>query len=132
MSAVAKEVAQQDIDKWLDYKRLNDSKRDDYKDSIATLVNAVSDGRLIVDDNCNLVQTLSFPTDGEKSITKLEFKPRLKVGAVHTHLQGVKPTDADGRILAYVCALTSSPKEVIRALDTEDYSICQAIALFFL
>ena len=129
---VAREVAAQEIEKWLDYKKINDRKREQYKDSIDALIDAVSDGVLTVDEDHNLVQSLKFPIGNEVTTSKLEYKPRLKVASVHSALQGVKTADADGRICAYIAALTSQPKGVITALDTEDYSIGQAIAIFFL
>ncbi len=54
------------------------------------------------------------------------------MSTIHSHLQGVKPSDADGRVGAYIAALTSTPKAVINCLDTEDYGIAQSIAIFFL
>jgi hypothetical protein len=47
-------------------------------------------------------------------------------------MQGVKASDGDGRVCAYVAALSSQPKEVIKHLDTEDYAIATAVAVFFL
>jgi len=132
MAAVARDVAAQEIENWLDHKKVNERKREAYRDSIDTLVDAVSDGVLTVDAEHNLVQSLKFPTEGEVPVNALRFKPRLKMSTIHLHLQGVKTADADGRILAYIAALTGTPKEVVRSLDTEDYSIGQAIAIFFL
>jgi hypothetical protein len=77
-----------------------------------------------------LVQILKFPISDE--IDKLVFKPRIKVNTIQVHLQGVKSSDADGRVTAYIAALTSKPKEVIKSMDTEDYSIGKSIAYFFL
>jgi len=132
MAAVAKDVAAKEIERWLDAKKVNERKREAYADSIETLTDAVSDGVLTVDGEHNLVQLLKFPTEGEVPVTSLKYKPRLKVATIHLHLQGVKTSDADGRILAYIAALTGTPKEIVRSLDTEDYSIGQAIAIFFL
>lgn len=132
MAAIDKVTATGEVNKWLDFKKINDRKRESFKENIETLVDAVMDGSLVIDDKCNLVQTLKFPTEGEAPVTKLEFKPRLKVETVQLHLQGVKASDGDARITAYIAALTSKPKKIIQALDTEDYSIGQAIAVFFL
>ena len=47
-------------------------------------------------------------------------------------LEGVKTSDLDNRIVAFVSALTLQPKAIIESLDTEDYDVCQGIAIFFL
>ena len=81
------------------------------------------------------MQELKFPIEdkgGSTAFKTLEYKPRLNMASIHLHLQGVKSADADGRVCAYVAALTSKPKELIKKLDTEDYGIAQAIAIFFL
>lgn len=132
MNKVAREVAEKEINQWLDYKNIKEGKREAFKDSIGRLVEAVMDGCLTLREDKVLVQSLGFPTEGEAPVSELEYKPRIRVGAVQNHLKGVKADDADGRLVAYVAALTSKPKEVIKALDTEDFNISQAIAIFFL
>ncbi len=129
---VSADVATKEIDKWLDYKHIKEKKRESFKEQIEALIDAVADGNLILNEKHELVQTLTFPLDGDLPLKELNYKPRLKVSTIHQHLNGVKSTDADGRICAYVAALTSKPKDVIKGLDTEDYSIAQAIAIFFL
>lgn len=129
---VSRDVAEKEITKWLDFKRVNDKKRETQSDSVDVLIDAVADGFLTLNDNHTLVHNLIFPIEGELPVRELEYKPRLKVSTVHTHLNGVKSSDADGRVCAYVAALTSRPKDVIKGLDTEDYSISQSIAVFFL
>lgn len=132
MEKVSKEVAGKEIEAWLDYKKVSESKREASAESIATLVNAICDGALSKQDDNTLVHELKFPLENEMSLTKLEYKPRLAMSAIHTQLQGVKPSDADGRLIAYVAALTGKAKGIIKGLDTEDYAIGQAVAIFFL
>lgn len=131
--AVAREVAEEEISAWLDYKKVGARKRSDYADQIDTLINAVADGDLVYDDERHLLrQKLKFPIGEDATISEFEYMPRLRVGAVHSHLQGVKATDADGRVLAYVAALTGQAKGVIKAIDTEDYTVASSIVVFFL
>ncbi len=130
---ISKEQAIIEVDSWLDYKKVSEKKRESQKDSVEALVEAVMDGSLTLDSGTKeFTHTLKFPTDGEKPCRELVYKPRLRVSSTHAHLQGVKANDADGRILAYVAALTSKPKDLIKALDTEDYSVAQSVAVFFL
>lgn len=132
MSVVASEVAILEIEKWLDHKKITARKREDLADTINLLSDAVSDGILVLDEKFNLIQTLSEPVGTEKITSKLTFKPRLQVGAVYQHLQGIKGTDVEGRIFAYAAALTENPKELIKKIDTGDFNIVQAIVVFFL
>lgn len=132
MAAVAIEQAEAEVTKWLDYKKISEDDRVDQADDIQTLVKAISSGVLVMDADCNLIHKLKFPLDGEMPITELKYKPRIKVASVHSHLQGIKSSDGDGRLCAYVAALASQPKDVIKALDTEDYRVGRAIAIFFL
>lgn len=133
MEKVSREVAEQEVYAWLDYKKVSTKKRESYKEHTDTLVDAIVDGYLSLNkDDMSFEHTLKFPTEGEMLLTKLTYKPRLKVQTVHLHLQNVKSNDADGRLCAYIAALTSKPKELVKHLDSEDYSIGQSIAIFFL
>lgn len=129
---VAKEIAQEEVNSWLDAKKITPQKRETFEAYIEQLVNGICNGALSLNPETKVfTYTLSFPTEGDAPITKLDFKPRLKLSTVTAHLQGVKSTDGDGRLTAYVAALTGQPKGVINALDTEDYSACLSIAVFF-
>lgn len=134
MEVVSKEIAQAEVDKWLDFKRIRPSKRESNKEYIDALVAGICDGLLILKDDMRFEQNLQFPIEdktGGSSFKTLEYKPRINVSLIQLHLQGVKTGDADGRLLAHVTALTAKPKELIKKLDTEDYGIALAIAVFF-
>ncbi len=134
MALVSKEVATKDIDRWLDYKKVRDSKREANKEYIDSLVAAVCDGLLVVNDDLTITQTLLFPIEdkeGKDAFKTLEYKARLNVSLLHLHMNGIKPGDNDGRLLAHVAALTAKPKELIKKIDTEDYGIALSIAVFF-
>lgn len=136
MGVVSLDIATADINSWLEYKKASERKIEAYKENIDSLIDAICEGQIIVNNNpdgsVNLTHILKFPVGKDIQITKFDYSPRLAVGTVQKHLQGVKSTDADGRLMAYVAALTNQPKSIIALLDTEDYSIAQAIALFFL
>jgi len=130
--SVSKESAIEEITQWLDYKKLSENKREAQKDQIDTLVEAMVDGSLVLQPDKTLVQKLKWEIgEGSGATKSLSYKPRLRMSEVHEKMHGVKSSDADGRIIAYVCALTSEAKGIIKAMDTEDYSIAQAIAIFF-
>lgn len=129
---VSAEQASKEVTEWLDFKKINQAKRDAQKDSINTLTEAICDGTLVIKEDKTIVFTLKFPIESEISTKALEFKPRLSINTIHAQLKGVNSASADERILAYVAALTEKPKALIQKLDTEDYSIPQSIAIFFL
>ncbi len=131
---VALEIAKADVERWLDFKKVRETKREANASYIDSLIEAVSEGILIINDDNIIVQELSFPIedkDGKDAFKTLEYKPRLPVSTLHMHLQGIKTGDNDGRLLAHVAALTAKPKELIKKLDTEDYGISTSIAVFF-
>jgi hypothetical protein len=129
---IARDIAVQEIEKWLTYKKISDKKRDVRADNIEALIDAVSDGYLILNEDMSFTHKLKFPIEGEKPFSELNYQPRLKMSSVHNHLQGVKASDGDGRVCAYICALTKTHSAFIKLLDTEDYSIAESIAIFFI
>lgn len=131
MSAISLEIAKSDIDKWLDYKRINSNKREDYKVFIDNLIAAIQDGCLVLDDEMKLKYELLFPIGENGAITHITFSPRLLIEKKNAALKGVAPSDADGRLSAIIQALTSQSKGVINQMDTEDFAVCQSIAVFF-
>lgn len=129
MSKVSLEIAKADVERWLDYKKLTQKKRDEKADMIETLTDLVSSGDITIDEECNIKHNLLFPVGEVKVLT---YKPRLKAEAISVHLKGVSSDDMTGMIAAYAAALTVQPKSVIKDLDTEDFSIARAIAIFFI
>ena len=132
MEKVTREIAEREINEWLAYKKINDAKREAYKEHIETLIGAVMDGSIVVNEEKTFLHELKFALEGEIPVTRLEYKPRVKISTIHRNLQGVKSDDVDGRICGYIAALSSKPRKVIEAIDTEDYSISKAVAIFFL
>lgn len=133
ISKIPKEVAEAEIDKWLDYKKVRPSKRDDKKANIQTLVWAVMDGDLVLGEDFALTQKLLYPISNEISIAEIKYKARLDTKTISSYINGsLKQGDFLAMFLPYMCALTGQPKAIIQALDTEDYEIAQSIAIFFM
>ena len=121
--------AQSEINAWLDSKRIRDSRREQRESQIQDLTSAIQEGLLIYnDEDHTLTHKLIFPI-GE--IDQVVYKNRIHSLEVERYLKGVAANDADGRLRAWVCALTNQPVNVIRKMDTEDLSIAINIALFF-
>lgn len=135
MEKITPEVARLEVEKWLDYKKVKSSKRENLSDQIDILVDNVVDGTLVLEEGCKFTHELSFPLKNEEGKDKLKtliYKPRVNVQQINTKMTGLKPTDADGRILGYIAALTDQPLALIAKMDTEDVSIGKAFAMFFL
>lgn len=132
---VAPEAAAQEVERWLEYKKVGAGKREAYAGNIKQLADAISTGVLSLNEKFELVQELKFPIisdEGKINITQLVYKPRLSVGAVQAQMSGVKAGDGDGRVNAIAAALTGQLKAIIAKLDTEDYSVVNDIVLFFI
>ena len=127
--AITPEMAKQEVEKWLDFRRVRNRKRQENEASINDLIEAFEDGFLILDPKTHVIkQKLLFDTAGKK---ELNFKPSMTVGEGQRALKGLKSTDSHGMLLAYVSELTGEVKEVINQLNSEDYGIARTIAGFF-
>jgi hypothetical protein len=129
---ISKEVATQEIEAWLDAKRVRQSEREEKQARIDFLTEVIQEGLLVRKEDNTLVYTLLFPIGTELKTSELNFKPRLTIGVVNNYLSGLKATDGDNRMIAYARAVTSAPAETIKALDMEDYAVVSAIVGFFL
>jgi hypothetical protein len=131
MSKVSKDVAAADINRWLDFKKVPDRRRSDLSDQVESLVSMVEEGNLIVNEDCSLELILTEPI-AERD--RLRFKTRLQVRDIHTRLKGagIKGGDADGRIVAYISALTGLSMGECELLDTSDYSFASNVVVFFM
>jgi hypothetical protein len=133
MGKIAREVAIEEIDSWLDKKKVYESTRETHKDSIDVLIDAVVNGDLTLDEKTNeLRHKLLFPDAVNNAITELVYKPRLNDQLVRPHLNGIKNNDGDGRLIAHTAALTSQSKNILSQLDSADKKIMMSIVVFFL
>lgn len=135
MAAVSYEQAVQEINGWLDAKKIKPKKREAFSDAIENLVSAVSEGALEVCEDMVLKQTLSFPvkdSNGNVVFETLDYKPRLTLYERQECAKNVKVGDADGRIMAHAVALTGKAAGLLGKLDTEDGTILQSVTVFFM
>lgn len=126
------DTAKEDFNKWLDFKRVSQKKREQSEAAIDALVDEICEGNLVVNEDMTLVYKLMFPPEGETPVTELTFKPRLKVSELHNETANTKGTDVNALIKSYIAALTGKPKAFFGKLDLDDYSVCQNIAVFFI
>ena len=125
---VSIEVAQAEIQKWLDGTKVMASKQAASKSDIELLTDAVCDGLLVVNEDLTLTQKLLYPLEG---VTELVYKSRLSVGDPASRVKEFKADDIHGMVLAYVATLTQKPNALIKNIDRKDYRISTAVAGFF-
>jgi hypothetical protein len=133
MSKVSEEVAEKDVQRWLDTKKFSDEKRTNMEASIKEMVGYVKEGNLIISDDGKITQKLNFDIGEEEKISEFEYQNRISVDDIHKRMTGsqVKAGDVDGRIRVYVAALTRKPYALIGRLDSTDWSVASTIASFF-
>ncbi len=130
-NVISKEVAQNEVNRWLASKKIGDKKRLTYEKTIEELVSYVEDGTLSLDEKCVWKHKLLFPIEAEKNTEELVYKNRLNVDEVTNGLKGADGSAQD-MVKCYVVMLTGKVKGIINKLDTQDYSVCQSISVFFL
>lgn len=129
MATISEEQAVKEVDSWLDFRKVSDSKRVINRNSIYHLVMGIMEGNLILTEEFNFEQTLKFPIGDVK---KLVYKPRLEMGSVAETLKGVLATDSIGNTLAYGAALTGTAMSIMKKLNSEDYPLVDHISFFFM
>ena len=132
---VSIEAAREDVEKWLNFKKVSQPKRDKSHDEIEDLVEAVSYGLLVINEDFSIKQKLIHKlknSEGEVTVEELSYKARVKMSEIKVKTKKIKASDSFGMLTAYASALTGSAMSVLDALDTEDNRNMQAIAHFFL
>lgn len=126
-------VARKDVERWLDFKKVGASKREDNSAAIDGIVAAVMDGDMIISqEGHEITHVLRFPIGNNNAIKELNYKARLSIKERNKKLKGTKATDTADYLVALIAALASENKAVIEELDTEDHNIAQNVALFFI
>lgn len=131
MNKVDFDTATQEVEKWLDAKKIPQRKRDQMKAMTDNMVDAMQEGLLRMDDDCTLIQTLQFPESDQFS--ELKFKLRITSFDLEQPKKIVKGDGLDDNLTRILMALTNAPVNVIRKLDSSvDRPIADSIATFFL
>jgi hypothetical protein len=131
---ITPEIAEVEITKWLDKKKVYQSVREANKANIKILVEALTRGDLVhLPETNGFKHRLLHPIESEKKTTELEYAGRLNDITLSKYMKGVDSDDGDERLIAILSALTGgTPKGLIRALDSLDKKIAMAIAVFFI
>lgn len=133
MSKVAKEVAELEVISWLDHKKVSESRREEKKVAIESLISLVEDGTIdINNENFEITQHLKFDVGNIEKIKELKWKPFGNVGRVQIYMKGVDSSDFTGNAIAHTCAQTGQSKNIINALDSEDIAVIKVLSVFFM
>jgi hypothetical protein len=127
--------AKEEVEGWLDYKKIRDKKREDFKSSVDNLIDLVQDGVLVVNSDNTITHILNFPIDmggNNGPVSEIKYKARLEERESRGVLAQLKTGDAtDNRLIAKFCALTGQSIGFQGKLDSSDMSIAQEILVFF-
>ena len=132
---ISREKATQEITVWLDYKKVKDSQREANKAQVDALIDGVQCGNLSMNETTFALTQKLDVTDNISTLIggdSLTFKARCCIGELQRASANVKAIDFDGKITAYIAALTGNSFSHIQKMDSEDYKIGQAIAVFFM
>jgi|GEM_PF-1080363 hypothetical protein len=125
------DLAASEVERWLDYKQIDDLQREDQEGSIKYLISYIKSGHLILNEDYSFTHRLKFPLDSA-GLTILNYKSRVMEKELSSKLMGVRADDTDGRIVAHISALTGQVIGIIKSLDKEDIKIARSIAVFFM
>lgn len=126
---VSMEQAMNEVNSWLDYKKVRPSVRDERDAQISDMANAICEGVLEYNESEHtLKHNLLFPV-GET--TSIIYKPRVSQPELEGRMKGVDAMSIDGRLTAQIGALTNTPLNIARMMDGQDRKLAQSICLFF-
>lgn len=132
-TVISEDQARLEIEGWLEFRKVSENQRKANEDSEQTLIEAIMDGSLLVETNNSLTYSLAWPLDDGAGVKSLTFKPRMTTGDKMNAVKGVAAKDGDGRLVAYIAALTDQPQGVIKKLEAgRDSNVAMAIVSYFL
>lgn len=131
---VSFEQAREEVDNWLEDRRIQPSIIEKNHDSIEIIVEAVVYGQLALVDG-QFVQKLQYPLKKEKTdeviLEELTYKNRLTDADLSGHLRNLDTSNPLAFIKAYLAALTDKPKPLLSKLESVDKRVANAIVVFF-
>ena len=133
MDKVSREIAEQEVNSWIEHKKMSNKRKEEKKDSIESLISYVQEGIISVDPSTfEIIQNLNFEIGEQIKIPNLKWKPFGNVGRVQLHMKNVDSTDFTGNCIAHACAQTGQSKNIINNLDSEDAVVMKVLAVFFM
>jgi len=134
MTKVSFEVAQNDFNKWAEARRIGEKKREGNLGSEETILEAITDGDLVINEDNTMELKLVWPIIGDgDGVKSLDFKFRLTAGERQEAMKGISANDGEGRLIGLIAQLTNQPKGIIKKLESApDFDRATSIAVYFL
>lgn len=129
---ISKEQATSEFTKWLDHKKVSQTRRETQKNATKVCVEAIMDGALIVEKDFKLKQVLKWEIGEEKKITSVTYKTRISTKELNNTLRKSGAQTSDEQLLAAASAASNLTYGTLELLDTEDSAITKAIGYFFM
>jgi len=129
--ALPEEIAVQEINSWLDYKKIDDFQREQSEEHIKSMVSYMKSGNLVLNSDFSFTHILKFPIGQDSQTTEFVYKARITEREISGKMHGIKADDGDGRLAAHIAALSGQVLGMVKAMDKEDFKIARSIALFF-
>lgn len=126
---LSREKAIEEVNEWLDSKRVRPSVRKDNEEAINGMIECFELGIFARDPETNVITQFLEPGG---ALQKLEFKPRLTAEEFSKYNRNVKSGDSQGFINAKIACLTGQNTKLIEKLDHEDAKVSHYIVIFFL
>ncbi len=137
------EKAQEEVQKWLDYKRLDvyfleEANEGEHKTTEGTedeiraaqdMVKQFIRGTLSLNEDFSITHKLMFPIS--ENVKEISYAPRVAVAKIQAKMRGVKKDDMMGFSIAQIAAITNENTSILRNLDSIDMRVAQTICSFF-
>ncbi len=129
---VSYEVAESDFRSWLQQNHIPEDKIENLESCGKIVIKSIVSGVLILQEDGQLKQKLNKEIGaGTGAVRELIFNARINRKMVSKFLNGVKPDDSDGRLVAYMAASTGVNKAILTELMPEDQRVADNVTVFF-
>lgn len=133
-AVVSKEIAEKDLNAWLDFQDVADDVREIMKSYINIILRGMQSGKVVIDTKTmDLTQKLKNPFGKEYQITKLKFKSTgLSIDDVERNKESIPAEFQNRDELAHIAVATGEPFSVLKQMSTKDLNTSIAIIFFFI
>lgn len=132
-SLINKDIAEKEVNIWLDFKKVSEKKRKSLAGNVKALIDAIMDGCLEFDSETKIfTHKLKFPIGVNGQISELKYSARICMSDLEDNLMDVRPGNTMGTSFAYIAALSGQPKSIIKKMDQEDHSLADRFSFFFM
>jgi len=129
MERIPFETASQEIENWLNSKKIPQKRQQKQAVSVEALTDLIQEGTLIVNEDFTLTLKLNFPENIK--MNELVFKHRISEFELAPNRKLVNSNDPQSGLVATAATLTNQLPTLIQKLDSIDLENVNHIAVFF-